>query len=318
MIKISVIICSHNPREVFLQRTLEALKSQSLPLEDWELLVIDNASDVPLRDRFALSWHPLARHLSEPRLGKLNAWLLGIREARGEFLIFVDDDNLLAKDYLEQALKIGRDRPHIGAWGGNIAPELEKPLPAWIGDQAWRLTILEVKEDIWSNLRDDFKTMPPGAGLCIRKSVGQRYVEWCETNQQSKKLDRTGVGLGGYGDMDLGHCALDIGLGTGKFASLSLTHLIPESRLTLDYFVRHAEGDAASFMLFSAIRGLPLNKPKPATLVGSARWFFHRLIHHVPREQYEIAKAHQRGLAKGWELAQAYLQENPPPQKSTT
>lgn len=310
MINVSVIICSHNPRDSYFLRVLDALKSQTLPLETWELLVIDNASQSPIRDRFPLSWHPLGRHLSEPKLGKLNAWLTAIREARADILVFVDDDNVLANDYLENALSIGRTKPFIGAWAGSVIPELEKPLPAWVGDQDWRLTIVDIKEDVWSNLRNGFATTPPGAGLCIRNQVGKRYLEWCATNKHSATLDRSGKGLGGYGDIDLGHCALDIGLGTGKFASLRLTHLIPESRLTLDYFVRHAEGDAMSLALFKAVRGLPLQKPHPQTLVHSIRWFLHRLIHRVPREQYEIAKAHQRGLEKGWELAQNYLKEN--------
>jgi hypothetical protein len=91
---------------------------------------------------------------------------------------------------------------------------------------------------------------------------------------------------------------------------LRLTHLIPDGRLTLDYFVRHSEGDAISMMLFRASRGLPIQPPKPATLIGSIRWFIHRLIHRVPREQYEIAKAHQRGLVKGYQLARKYLAES--------
>jgi glycosyltransferase involved in cell wall biosynthesis len=315
MCKISVILCTHNPRDEYLRRVLDGLRVQTLPLDQWELLVIDNASQNQVRDRFTLSWHPSGRHLSEPKLGKLNAWLLGMREAKGDLLVFVDDDNVLANNYLEQALRISQTRPFIGAWAGNIVPECEKPLPAWIGTHVWRLAILEVKEDVWSNLRSDFSTMPVGAGMCIRKEVGKRYVEWCDTNQRSLKLDRTGKGLGGYGDIDLGFCALDIGLGTGLFATLRLTHLIPESRLTLDYFVRHAEGDATSLMIFKTLRGLPIQKPKPVTLVGSIRWFFHRLIHHVPREQYEIAKAHQRGLEKGWQLVQSHLENNPNDQK---
>lgn len=104
---------------------------------------------------------------------------------------------------------------------------------------------------------------------------------------------------------DLEHCALDIGLGTGKSTRLRLTHLIPAGRLTLDYFVRQTEGDASSLLMFRALRNLPIQKLKPSTPLGSLRWFVHRLIHRVPREQYEIQKAHQRGSLKGWELAQA-------------
>jgi hypothetical protein len=309
--KISAIICTHNPREEFLRRTLESLRSQTLPQDQWELLLIDNASPVPLAGRCDISWQPHARHLLENKLGKLNAWLLGMREARADILLFVDDDNVLASDYLEQALVVADQWPFVGAWGGSIIPEYEKPLPDWVGDQVWRLTVVDVKEDIWSNLREGYATIPVGAGLCIRRQVAQKYLERCRLNSVSAKLDRSGKGLAGYGDIDLAHCAIDLGLGTGKSSRLKLTHLIPAGRLTFDYFVRHAESDAASMMLFRASRGLPISKPKPLSLLGQLRWFLHRLTHGVPREQYEIQKAHHRGLEKGWKLAQDYLQRKP-------
>jgi glycosyltransferase involved in cell wall biosynthesis len=44
MINVSVIICTHNPRPHYLSRVPAALRSQTLPMEQWELLVIDNAS----------------------------------------------------------------------------------------------------------------------------------------------------------------------------------------------------------------------------------------------------------------------------------
>lgn len=296
----SAILCTHNPRENYLRRVLEGLRAQTLPVAQWELLLIDNASQVPLSSRFDLSWHPNARHVREEELGLTPARLRGIKESKADILVFVDDDTVLAPDYLEQARVVGEQWPFVGAWGGSVIPEYEIPLPGWVGDQVWRLAVVEVKEDVWSNLREGFATIPVGAGMCLRKNVGARFVEWCRLNKDGKVMDRTGTLLAGYGDADLSHCAMDIGLGTGKSTRLRVTHLIPSSRLTLDYFVRHAEGDAASWMMFCAIRGLPIQKPKPPTLIGSWCWFVHRLIHQVPREQYEIQKAHRRGLEEGW------------------
>jgi glycosyltransferase involved in cell wall biosynthesis len=298
----SAILCTHNPREDFLRRALDALRAQTLPLTQWELLLIDNASEVPLAGRIDLSWHPHARHVREENLGLTPARLCGICNSTADILVFVDDDTVLAPDYLEQALAVGKDWPFIGAWGGNVTPEYEKPLPAWVGSQVWRLTVVEVKEDVWSNLRESFITLPCGAGLCFRRSVGEAYWKRCQTQTQAARFDRQGKTLTGYGDMDLCHSAFDLGLGAGKSVRLRLTHLIPAARLTLDYFVRHAEGDAASLMLFRASRGLPINPPPPFAWLNSLRWFIHRRVHRVPLEQYEIARAHRRGLEKGWEI----------------
>jgi glycosyltransferase involved in cell wall biosynthesis len=307
MPKISAIVCTHNPREDYLRRVLDGLRAQTLPAAEWELLLVDNASEKPLPGRFDLSWHPHARLVREEELGLTPARLRGIREAAAEVLVFVDDDTVLAANYLEQALAVGEQWPFIGVWGGSCQPEYEAPLPVWVGDQVWRLTVLDVKADVWSNVREGFEAKPVGAGMCLRKNVGRCFAEWCRDHSEAKIMDRTGNTLTGYGDMDLCQCAMDLGLGTGRSTRLKLTHLIPATRLTLDYFVRHAEGDAASFLMYRAVRGLPVQKPKPPALIGSIRWFLHRLIHRVPCEQYEIQKAQQRGLEKGWQLADNYL-----------
>lgn len=296
-----------------MRRVIAGLRAQTLPLDQWELLLVDNASKDPLANRFDLSWHPASRHVREEELGLTPARLCGIRESRADILVFVDDDTVLAPDYLEQALAIGNQCPFIGAWGGSIAPEFEIDPPAWCLEAPWRLTILDVKQDAWGNLREGFDTIPAGAGMCIRKSVGNRFLEWCRINSKSKSLDRIGTALSGYGDADLAHCALDVGLGTGRFARLHLTHLIPASRLTLDYLLRHAEGDAASFMMFRAIRGLPVKKPD-FSFRTNVRWRMQQLFSRKPIELVKMREAVRKGTKTGWKLVQQYWQNSKSPQ----
>lgn len=192
---LSVILCTHNPRDAYLKRTLAALRAQSLPFAQWELLFIDNASAVALADQYDLSWHPASRHLCEKKMGKLNAWMSGIPQALGEIVTFVDDDNVLAPDYLEQALVVGKEWPFIGAWGGSIIPEYENPLPSWVGDQEWRLSVCEVKEDVRSNLREGFATIPAGAGLCSQPSR-ERVSGTLSFQPSSHKIRPVGQRLG--------------------------------------------------------------------------------------------------------------------------
>ena len=95
---IAVIICTHNPRPDYLTRVLDALKAQTLPKEEWELLLVDNASTERLAETWELSWHPRARQIREDELGLTPARLRGIRESGGDCLVFVDDDNVLTTD----------------------------------------------------------------------------------------------------------------------------------------------------------------------------------------------------------------------------
>jgi len=126
MVHISVVVCTHNPRPDALRRTLDSLKGQSLRREQWDLLIVDNACDNRLSDTCDLSWHERARHVREEKLGLTLARLRGIADADGELLVFVDDDNVLAPGFLEEAWDICSRYPYLGAFGaGNLEPEFE-------------------------------------------------------------------------------------------------------------------------------------------------------------------------------------------------
>jgi glycosyltransferase involved in cell wall biosynthesis len=77
---LSVIICTHNPRHDYLRPVLDGLGRQTLPLNQWELLLVDNASKENLAERFDLSWHPHAHQIREHELGLTPARLRGIGE----------------------------------------------------------------------------------------------------------------------------------------------------------------------------------------------------------------------------------------------
>jgi glycosyltransferase involved in cell wall biosynthesis len=307
MIQISVIISTFNPREKSFLRTLTALQKQTLPLQDWELFVVDNASDSPLAEKYKLDWHPAAKFLREDKVGKLNAWKLAIPQTRGTLLVFVDDDNELAADYLEQAWRIGETHSFIGAWGGGITPECEIQPPAWVGDLIGRLTAYEVKTDVWGNLREDFSYMPVGAGMCVRRDICLAHLKRLLENPQAANFDRVGKHLGGYGDFDLVLTALDLGYGAGKFAKLQMTHLIPAGRLTVEHFVRHAETDTASLALFRASRGLKLPTPWEHSWFGRLHWKLHCWKNRVPPERVKIYEAEMRGSQEGRRLAEEFL-----------
>jgi len=253
---LSVIICTHNPRTDYFGRTLEALQGQTSPRDAWEMLVIDNHSKQPVQDRFDFSWHPHARVVREDKLGLTPARLRGIGEARGELLVFVDDDNVLDPDFLEVAQKIASERSFLGAWSGQCRPGFEQQPEEWTRRYWGNLVIRQFDTDVWSNLPRLADTMPCGAGLCIRRGVAQHYLALNDAGQRSVQLDRSGTSLLSGGDNDLAACACDVGLGVGLVSALKLTHLIPPVRLTEDYLARLAEGIAYSSILLDRERGI--------------------------------------------------------------
>jgi len=253
---LSVIICTHNPRDDYVRRCLDALRAQRLPHNHWELVVVDNHSDAAVADRIDLPWHPSARIVREETMGLTAARLRGIRESTGELLVFVDDDNVLDPDFLEVAERTMDEKPFLGSWSGQCRPAFEKTPPEWTRRYWGNLVIREFEHDVWSNLPRLPESMPCGAGLCVRRNVAQHYLELHESGKRSFQFDRNGKSLVSGGDNDLAACACDLGFGLGLIASLKLTHLISPERLTVEYLARLTEGIYFSSTLLNAERGL--------------------------------------------------------------
>jgi hypothetical protein len=251
---VSVITCSHNPRADYFARVLEALGTQTIGAEHWEFLLIDSASSDPLEGRIDLSWHPRSRYIREDEAGLTRARLRGIAEAKGELLIFVDDDNVLDSDFCEQAVRIYDKRPDIGSWSGASRPGFDQPAPSWTRRHWGNLVIRDVPSDIWSNLPMLPDTMPCGAGLCVRRRVADHYAALHHEGKRPFALDRNGASLLSGGDNDLAACACDIGLGVGVFGALRLTHLIPPERLRESYLLALAENIAMSSVILRSFR----------------------------------------------------------------
>jgi hypothetical protein len=244
-VKLTVVLCSHNPRASYLQRTLDALRTQTLPKEEWELLLVDNASNSPVAEVWDLSWHPNGRHIVEPELGLTAARIRGIRESFSSLLVFVDDDNVLGQSYLAQALEIENKWPILGAWGsGTIIPEYELEPAEDLKHLMPHLAIREATKPCWSNVYPCEETTPWGAGLCVRATVADAYRQ-----MNSKSLisitGHRGSSLSAGDDNEIAYVASELGLGTGVFPELRLTHLISKERVSRKYLLRLVEGQEA-------------------------------------------------------------------------
>ena len=252
--KVSVIICTHNPRPDYLQKTLAALREQALPRSGWELLVIDNLSDYPLAERFDISWHPHGRILVEKSLGLTKARLCGIKNSSGENIFFVDDDNELDPHYLDTGLDIVDKHPNLGVFGGQILPKYKNEPPSWFNRFEHLLAIRRVEKDIWGNDPDDYKTTPVGAGMIVRRVVAEKYFNELKNDKVRQNLDRKGDQLFGGGDIDISITACEMGHGKGIFKSLVIHHLIPPERLEINYLARLNEQSYFSKTLRDAYR----------------------------------------------------------------
>jgi glycosyltransferase involved in cell wall biosynthesis len=220
-----------------MRRVMGALQAQILPLEKWELLLVDNASTDLLSDIWDLSWHPGARHVREDEAGLSFARRRGIREARGGVVVFVDDDNLLASDYLSRVESIMQDTS-IGAAGGGIVPVFEENVspPAHFyayagyfacGVQCEADGITGELVDLTGPYSTQF-----GAGLVVRRPD---MLDLLDLPHYPLLSDRQGTSLSSGGDKEISHLIALKGQRLVYSSALNLRHLISESRLEPSY-----------------------------------------------------------------------------------
>ena len=259
MPSVSVIVCAHNPRRDYFEQTLRALRAQSLATGEWELLIIDSASAVPLAEAWDVGWHADARHIREERVGLTNARLRGIHESRGDILVFVDDDNVLDPGYLEQCIAILARIPCLGAFGAaQIEPVFDSPPRPELARFVRLLAVRDSRADHWSNDPLNKESTPYGAGLAVRRDVAARYARDVPKCRWRSNLDRSGDILMSGGDLDFSFVACQMSYGIGVFRELRLKHLIPSSRIDLRYFEKLMYGHQYSRTLLIAAHGLPV------------------------------------------------------------
>ncbi len=267
--ELAAVICAHNPRRDYFSRVLDALRDQTLPKDQWELIIVDNASKVPLALEWDISWHPNGRQMVESELGLAAARRRGMREAACELIVFIDDDNVLNSDYLSEALRIKREWPLLGAWGaGTIIPEFEIEPPDQIRPFLGALALRQVAAPQWTNVFGCGAT-PWGAGLCMRSSVAAAYYRHCARSALAI-TGRRGNSLASGEDVEICYVACSMGLGIGIFPNLGITHLIPKQRISADYLVKLREStNIAEVLLTYKWQGvLPTS---PLSIIGGLK-----------------------------------------------
>lgn len=111
---VSVIVPVYNdPARLWL--CLDALEKQTYPSALYEVIVVDNASDVPVAP--VVEAHVHARLVVEQRAGAYAARNTGLRLARGEVVAFTDADCQPAPDWLAQGVAaLGDGNDVAGGW----------------------------------------------------------------------------------------------------------------------------------------------------------------------------------------------------------
>lgn len=262
--RVTVAICTWNRAEL-LDQTLTRMRELRVPTGvEWELLVVNNnctdgTDAVIAKHQSALP----AQRLWEPRQGLSQARNAAVAAARGELVIWTDDDVLVDVEWLERYVEGSRRWPEAGYFGGTVDPWFSVRPPRWFSA-------------LFPQIADVYAVRQ--LGEVDRPFTGQEVPFGANMAFRTEMLRQIGF------DHTLGHCGKDIRggeevavvdelvrrghrgiwLGTAK-----VQHYIPAERIQARYLF--------DWHLAKARRGAnPSQFQGGPTVCGAPRWLIRK------------------------------------------
>ena len=231
---LSVIICTYN-REKYLYNVLKSIVENDVPNAMYEIVLVNNNSTDSTEQecrRFAADFPDVRfRYFVESRQGLSYARNRGITESTGDIVVFVDDDALVNNAYLQTYADFFEKHPCVEAAGGPIIPQYETAEPAWMSH--YTKALITGYKYLGDKAREFPKGDYPGGGnAAYRTSVFKRVGLF------NVELGRKGDSLIGAEEKDIFDKMTSHGMRFYYLPTAILYHLIPEKKLTDDYFNR--------------------------------------------------------------------------------
>lgn len=137
-LKLSVVIPTLN-RADLLAATIDRIANQTLSRENYEILVVDNGSTDHTRNAVEQNAAKYAnlKSFSQMKRGAAATRNVGIRNARGEIVLFIDDDILAEPNLVESHLKYHAEHGRVSVIGAVTAPweEASDPFLRYLRDR---------------------------------------------------------------------------------------------------------------------------------------------------------------------------------------
>lgn len=227
---ISVIICTYN-RSDSLRRTLEHISKMNVPDRlKLELLLVDNNSKDDTREvveNFIENSWLNCRYIYEKKQGLSHARNSGISEAKGEIIVFTDDDVIVDKNWICMIHEAFNNNNDVACIGGRILPVWETPCPKWLGGELLNILAL-------CDLGDETKILSEpkvwGANLSFKSSIIRKYGFF------NTKIGHKGGKLYGGEETKYLQTLIDAGEKIIYFPGALVYHCVSKSRLEKKYF----------------------------------------------------------------------------------
>ncbi len=231
---ISIIICTYN-REKYIGPLLESIAKNDYPKGDYEILLVDNNCTDNTRavcQSFAETHKDVNfRYVVEPEQGLSAARNKGIKEAKGDIIIYVDDDALVDSNYISSYADHFANNPNTMAAGGPIEPLYETEEPKWMSPYTKALLTA------WMNYGTKECEYPkgryPGGG-----NAAYRKIVFDKVGLFNTELGRKGTALLASEEKDIFDKMHSLGMTVLYLPTPVLHHIIPQAKLEQPYFER--------------------------------------------------------------------------------
>lgn len=172
---VSVVIPTRN-RAGLVADAVTSLRALSYPDEKYEIVVVDDGSTDKTRaalEGFLDGQLPLVRYVRQTPQGLNAARNHGLREARGEWVVFVDDDVALPSEWLSAYADAFHRYPDVQVFGGPVYTRLEgqQPLPR----NCAACEPLTTFDDFVPGEGDQEVPWLPGANMALRREAVERF-----------------------------------------------------------------------------------------------------------------------------------------------
>ena len=294
---VTVAICTRNRRRA-LERTLETLAAiESPPSLSWELLVVDNRSEDDTAKSIASFAHELPlRMLVESRVGLSHARNAAIAAARGEYIVWIDDDVLVDPGWLRAYHDAFRNHPDVAFFGGPIVPELDGTPPSWLLAALPHIDNAYAARDLGrAPVALTADTLPFGANFVVRTEDQRRHPFDPELGRRD---DRLSAGE----EWDVLQRLLAEGASGRWVPRARVRHVISAERQSVRYLRRYYVGNGISLARTRSTAG-------EKTLFRRPRWawreaFSQELAYRLRRlyAPAEVWSVHLRRASVAWGL----------------
>jgi glycosyltransferase involved in cell wall biosynthesis len=267
---VSVCICTWNRAEL-LDQTLTAMHALRIPQGvEWELLVVNNNCTDPTDEVIArhTGYLPI-RRLFEVNQGHSQARNCAVNAARGELVLWTDDDVTVDHEWLAAYVDAAQQWPQALFFGGTVDPWFAVDPPEWIRCNLDLLigpfAIAQLGSSVRPLASDETVT---GANMAFRSKV-------YDSERYDPSLGRVAQSLTSGDDTEFARRlrtegALGVWVGPAR-----VRHYIPPERLAKGYIRRWFHGCGVTHARIEGVYS-------GARLLGMPRWAIRAYVQSIP------------------------------------